>query len=370
VSSLDQSLTRRRFLTRAAGGAAALTVAGFGFNALKFSPTEGETLYASGYNDDFWKYAQASGASASLPFQQVKSGGGQYVRQMIDWRVVQPTPASPLDFSPYDSLRRQAKAHGLKVLPHFLNCCPEFSAPDSSERILYPSPANYENYGGFVAAGMDYFDEVANAAEIWNEPNLPEFGGVPPDVFAALVRASCDAIDYYEGIGAFKSRPKRVVSGGLSVRGDWRSYQSDFTSQVGDRAFDFGLHSYDFRSFTGWTPDALADDIAAQALASVDEATTLLRADQKVWLTEIGVPAKAPLGRSGQARALAAIADGLRVRPRCAAMIVHRLYPNPDDRDEQLPTSAFFDTAVFDAPYGTPEEAYFELAAGWLGASA
>ena len=59
-------------------GAAALTVAGFGFNALKFSPTRGGPLYATGYNDDFWKYAQVGGADASLPFQQVKGGGGQY----------------------------------------------------------------------------------------------------------------------------------------------------------------------------------------------------------------------------------------------------------------------------------------------------
>ena len=167
---------------------------------------------------------------------------------------------------------------------------------------------------------MDYFDEVADTAEIWNEPNLSEFGAVPADVFAALIRASCDAIDYYDSIGVFRFGSKRVVSGGLAVRGDlstgdWRDYQRDFTSLVGDRTFDFGIHSYDFRSFRGWTSDAAADEIARLALAHVDEATDSLDGDQKVWLTETGVSAKAPLGRPGQARALVGIADGLRTRP-------------------------------------------------------
>ena len=351
---------------------AALALAGYGLSRLDTARGPEAVSYATGYNDDFWKYATDGGADSSLPFQHVKSGKGDYVRQMIDWRVVQPTRISPLDFSPYEPLRRQAKSNGLKILPHFLNCSPDFSSPESSGDVRYPSPPNYQNFGAFVAAGMDYFDEVADAAEIWNEPNLPEFGSVPPDVFAALVRASCDAVSYYESINVFGAGSKRVVSGGLAVRGDsttgnWREYQRDLISQADGRSFDFGLHSYDFRSFDGWAADDLADDIARRALAHVDEATLGLNSDQRVWLTETGVSAKAPLGRSGQARTLVGIAEGLRTRPRCAAMIVHRLYPNPDDRDERPPTSSFFSTAVFDEPYRDPQEAYFGLGFAWGG---
>jgi hypothetical protein len=372
--SATEGLTRRRLLGRAAGGAAALVLAGYGLNALRFSPTPAIAPYATGYNDDFSNYAREGGGLASLPFEQVKSGGGQYVRQLIDWRVVQPNPYSRLDFSHYDPLRSYAQANGLKVLPHFINCCPEFRAPSSSGRIRYPAPERYGNFGGFVAAGMDYFDEVADTAEIWNEPNLAKFGAVPPDVFGALIRASIDALSYYESIDAFRAGPKRVVSGGISVSGDspfgpWPDYQREFAAHVGDRAFDFGLHSYDFRAFSGWAADAAADETARQALANVDEAATLLRKGQRVWLTETGVSAGAPLGRPGQARALAAIADGLWSRPACAAMIVHRLYPNPDDPDEQPPTSSFYKTAVFDVPYGTPQQAYFSLADSWGGSS-
>ena len=166
----NRPITRRRFLVRAAGGAAAITVAGFGINAFRLSLSEGEAPYATGYNDDFWKYAKTGGADAPLPFQEVRAGGGEYVRQMIDWRVVQPNPYSPLDFSPYDPLRSLALANGLKILPHFVNCCPEFSAPESTGEVRYPSPERYRNYGGFLAAAMDYFDEVADTAEVWNEP--------------------------------------------------------------------------------------------------------------------------------------------------------------------------------------------------------
>jgi hypothetical protein len=357
-------------LGRAAALVGGLTVAGLGINALRFSPSEAGAPYATGYNDDFWKYAGTGGAKAPLPFQQVRDGGGEYIRQTIDWRLVQPHPFARLDFTPYDALRRLARESGVKVLPHFINCNPQFADPDSSERVRYPRPERYGNFGGFVAAGMDYFDEVADTAEIWNEPNIAKFGAVPAGVFASLIRASCDSVIYYESIGAYRSGPKRVVSGGITVSGDslsgdWRAYLRKFIAPLADKRFDVGLHSYDFRSFSGWDAGALADDIAANALANVDEATALLRPDQKVWLTETGVPAKAPLGRPGQARALAAIADGLRDRPRCAAMIVHRLYPNPDDREEQMPTSAFFDTAVFDAPYGEPQEAYFGLESAW-----
>jgi hypothetical protein len=291
---------------------------------------------------------------------------------MIDWRLVQPTAASALDFSHYEPLKIRAKESGVKVLPHFINCPLELSAPESTGDIRYPAPAYHQFFGGFVAAGMDYFDEVADVAEIWNEPNLPEFGGVPADVFASLIRASCKSIAYADSAGGFSYGAKRVVSGGLAVRSDpltggWRDYLRDFTGPLGDKAFDVGLHSYDFRSFSGVSSDAAADDIAERALANVDDAADLVRDDQKVWLTETGVSAKEPLGRPGQARALAGIADGLRTRPRCGAMIVHRLYPNPEDPDEQPPTSSFHSTAVFDVPYGRPQAAYFRLNSSWRG---
>ena len=200
---------------------------------------------------------------------------------MIDWRVVQPNALSPFDFSPYDSLRKLAIVNGLKVLPHFINCLPELSAPESLEAVRYPSPESYGSFVAFVATGMKYFDEVADTAEIWNEPNLREFGSLPPQVFAALVRASSDGLGYFGRSGAFQFGPKRVVSGGLSPKGetagDWQAYRRDFLEVVGDKDFDFGLHSYDFRNFDGWESNALAEDIAAATLANVDAAAEGLK---------------------------------------------------------------------------------------------
>ena len=342
--------------------------------------------YATGYNDDFWKYAMTEGRQASLPFEQVKAGHGQYVRQMIDWRLVQPTASSPLDFSPYDPLRDLAKDHELKVLPHFVNCCPEFRDPESTggsrcDRaadqgcIDYPSPANYERFGAFVAAGMDYFDEVADTAEIWNEPNIADFGALPPAVFASLVRASCDWIAHYESLGdVYSHGGKRVVAGGLAGSDPaFLDYMQEYLAAVPDRTFDVGLHSYDFRWFGGnrpgrgrpWTSNEAGDEVARKILSRVSDSIRLLRSGQRIWLTETGVSARAPIGRQGQARALGKVARALSSHHRCAAMIVHRLYPNPNDPQEQSENGPFYETGVFDQPYGTAQPAYTELAVAW-----
>ena len=383
----NEGLTRRRFLGRAAAGVAGLALAGATFRALSNSLTEASVPYATGYNDDFWKYATADVPDPALPFAQVKAGSGQYIRQMIDWRLVQPSPSSPLNFSHYDRLRDIAKDEGLKVLPHFVNCCPEFRDPASTggERcdratdqgcIDYPSPANYERYGAFVAAGMGYFDEVADTAEIWNEPNIDDFGALPPNVFASLVRASCDWLAHYEALGnvVYSRGPKRVVAGGLAGSDpDFLGYLQEYLAAVPDRTFDVGLHSYDFHWYADdrpgygrpWTSDEAADEVAKTILTRVSDVTRYLRDGQRVWLTETGVSAREPIGREGQARALGQIAQDLRSEPRCAAMIVHRLYPNPNDPQEQSENGPFFETGVFDQPYGTAQPAYAELAVAW-----
>ena len=380
-----RGLTRRRFLGRAAAGVAGLTLAGATYRALNESFSQATVPYATGYNDDFWKYATTGGPDASLPFAQVKAGYGQYVRQMIDWRLVQPSPSSPLDFSHYEPLREHAKEAGLKVLPHFVNCCPEFRDPASTggERcdraadqgcIDYPSPENYERYGAFVAAGMDYFDEVADTAEIWNEPNIDDFGALPAEVFAALVRASCDWLAHYEDLGKVYGRGgKRVVAGGLAGSDPaYLDYLQEYLAAIPDRTFDVGLHSYDFRWFVDdrpgygrpWTSNEAADEVARRILARVSDVSGYLRDGQQVWLTETGVSAREPIGREGQARALLQIAQGLRSQTQCGAMIVHRLYPNPNDPQE-AENGPFYETGVFDEPFGTAQPAFHELTVAW-----
>ena len=66
------------------GGIAGLAVVGFGVRAVQLSLSESAAPYATGYNDDFWKYAMADRPDASLPVMGVDACKGGWIGAVLD----------------------------------------------------------------------------------------------------------------------------------------------------------------------------------------------------------------------------------------------------------------------------------------------
>lgn len=412
-------LTRRSLLKRAGAGAALL--AGTGFLLERTLSEDRPRGYLTGFNDDFLAYSATGFAGQTM--QKVRRSNGTALRFGVNWGQVQAAGPRNFDFTPYNRLYGLALHHGLQLLPTVFGC-PDWAGPvmharrrtdagpafpDESFRTC--SPEHDHRFGHFVAATMRHFDTfsmhgrptVIQAAEIFNEPNLWTFGEVPADRVRELANAAAEAVAADQAAGAF-SVPMSVISGGLGPvsalqvrnrlglppRISWQQYLRELLD--GPVRFDVGIHSYESGKPPGEVLDTAeenpsdqfsrgreyADWQADQILDRVDQTLELAPGD--VWITETGASSAAlwpedifspayrnEFGQRIQAEVLAQVAAGVRSRPRCRAMIVHRLFSN--DQAEPPPgdgqNSAHFQSGIYESVNGQPKLAVKALAENW-----
>jgi len=415
-----RSLTRRKFLRRAGGYGAALgATSAFGL----FQAGEAQASppnYLTGFNDDFNGYAGTSYASATL--DRVKFCNGKAIRIGVNWADVQAGGPSSYDWTNYDTIYAQALGKGVQILPTVFGCPswanPQVTAPPHPKTGLYPDPAyrtchpSYDSaFGNFVDQVVRHFDfftkyyglsKVITGVEITNEPNLWTFGSVPSSRLRDLTTAAANAVATSQGAGAF-SGPMRVISGGLAPVSEilpgnpnfppqqhWWAYLVDLVS-TGSTAYDVGFHSYELdkppssvltipentpsnpfgraAQYVNWQSTNIVDQIdLAHQLSGRD-----------IWVTETGAssgctwkngvksdifsdPYRATNGPTIQADVLAEIADEMKTRPWCKAMIVHRLYSN---NTGEPPNTAYYQYGVYDAINGNVKVAAYVLQIHW-----
>ena len=137
-----------------------------------------------------------------------------------------------------------------------------------------PSP---EEFGEAVSvalrcAGPECGEAVARieGIEVWNEPNIPEFGGLPPDYVAALCRAALEA----------RTDPSvPVIAGGLFCGGEgWQEYLAQLRDLTPPEV-DLAVHSYAF--------NASPKRVLARCLGDLREARRIA-GPRGLWLTEYG----------------------------------------------------------------------------------
>lgn len=355
---------------------------------------------------------------------RVRECGAGVIRFGINWGEVQRDGPASFDWSLYDPLCRQAITAGIVVLPTLYGC-PDWASPQVTaepwsghepelpgEHFRTCSPEHDADFGRFADRTLRHLDAagprtgehpVVAGIEILNEPNLWTFGAVPAYRARELTGAAAAAVAAAESAGAYSHR-MRVISGGLAPaaavqpgnpngyppRPAWQEYLAELAGGP-DPGFDVGFHSYE----TGKPPDGVlsipeddpadplgrADEFAGWQAGSIldklDEALSLTDAD--VWLTETGASSASPwpedifspgyrelAGEQIQAEVLSRVADGLRSRPRCRSMIVHRLYSNDDaEPPPAADDSPHYQYGVYDSIDGRPKLAVPALAAAW-----
>ena len=97
----------------------------------------------------------------AIAFARMREAGLLCVRFDLGWRLCQPTPDSPLDFSRYDRVFESAEAEGIEPLP-ILNWAPRWAVP-VTEHI--------EEWRAYVRAAAERYRGRVAAWEVWNEPN-------------------------------------------------------------------------------------------------------------------------------------------------------------------------------------------------------
>ncbi|HEU5252343.1 MAG TPA: twin-arginine translocation signal domain-containing protein [Solirubrobacterales bacterium] len=373
MADQDQSegLSRRRFLTAAGGGAAALALGNIKLPSAEAAALPPVRGFMDGWNEVLTGWGVTFGKWAASPSN---NGSVRYVRQIIDWNEVQNGGPGAFDFTRYWALREHLREWNtenpqrpLRILPVCMGC-PQWAQPWGYQCPVYWNWCHESHdgqFGTFVAETLKYFDapgyRLVDAVEIWNEPNTPEFGAVPYSRFAGLVWNG----QYYAGLyyqqGNY-SRPMTVLAGGIAMFGPasktstcvqggtsppgeggsmngwsyengkfvripmtWQTYLKSFQESIQWSTFDLGIHPYVFSS----------EGTAAKILTLFDEAKNLtVQASgvplRNLWVTETGCSSRSPWGQQGQQDVLLSVTEGLAQRSRCKAMIVYRMWDDSE----------------------------------------
>ena len=186
-----------------------------------------------------------------------------------------------------------------------------------------PHP-DYDAYWSRMARELLLRYPDAAGVEVWNEPNILPFGSIPPERYAQLLRAVCDA-------KAAVGSNVPVVSAGLwhtepkPGQIGWQAYLRRFLGLVADRHFSVGLHPYP-RGGRSATAEDLARSVAEQ-IRSVKSIT-----GRPVWITETGV-STGDVSAEVQAKSLRLIYKDTFATARIRAVFFFRLV-DPTDRPD------------------------------------
>ena len=96
-----------------------------------------------------------------IAFTRMREAGLKCARFDLGWRLCQPTPDAPLDFSRYDRVFESAGAEGVGLLP-ILNWAPRWAVPVTE---------HLGEWRAFVRAAAERYRGRVAAWEVWNEPN-------------------------------------------------------------------------------------------------------------------------------------------------------------------------------------------------------
>jgi MYXO-CTERM domain-containing protein len=118
------------------------------------------------------------GVNTHLPgtdvLDAVKDLGMSWIRIDVNWFQMQPSQASPPDFSAVDQVVKEASARGLKVFAT-LAYAPAWAADpdtDGKPNNNVPKPGEFQK---FCQAAAAHFNGSITHFGTWNEPNLKDF---------------------------------------------------------------------------------------------------------------------------------------------------------------------------------------------------
>jgi hypothetical protein len=234
----------------------------------------------------------------------VAATGARWVREDLDWALVQPAGDQPPQWASFDALVDHAAQRGLRVLP-ILGGTPCWAAPPGTPTAECPRslPADAPAFGRFAAAAAARYGPGgsfwalrprldAGMAPAWLEViNEPYFAGstatVDPAryalVFAEAVRAGRAANPAVRWLLA-TTTDARLADGS---RADWAPAMAAAVADLGTLADGLAVHAYPGDRAPAGRVAAFVTDAARR----VRDATG---ADLPVWVTELGYSACGP----------------------------------------------------------------------------
>lgn len=193
--------------------------------------------------------------------QLVNEMGFGWVKQMFEWRYIEPHEKGKFDWVEPDRVVSEVEKAGLKMIAR-LGDQPKWANPG-----IWPTvgpPRDLADFGNFVGALAERYKGRIQAYQIWNEPNLArEWGNQPPNPaqYAEMLRIA--------NLEVKKADPNaRVITAGLSpttAAGAIAMPDVEFARgmyKAGAReSFDFlGVHAAGYKAPPELSPDEIAKD--------------------------------------------------------------------------------------------------------------
>ena len=209
--------------------------------------------------------ARADFADRAQVFAMMREAGLGCVRTDLGWRICQPRPDAPFDFSRYDQIFAAAEAEGVAMLP-ILDWPPQWAQPVVD---------HLEEWRAFVRAAAEHYRGRVVGWEIWNEQNLKYFWGDTPNAadYVKMLRVANEEIRAVD-----PSVP--ICSGGLAGA-DSNYLEAMYAAGAKDYFDIFAVHPYCHPN----PPEFFLDEAMGRMrriMASHGDA------DKPIWITEMG----------------------------------------------------------------------------------
>ena len=258
-----------------------------------------KTQQRFGFNEWWYRGDIAADKLASM----AKKSGSNVARIPVPWGAFESAPGQ-YNFGELDRVVGALQAKGIKPILVPVGP-PEWAKQPGSPGNGAPAPEAYDDYARFAGELAKRYPKAA-AIEVWNEPNLADYGNIPPAEYAKLLTLTNAEIR--------KNSPTmKVVSAGLSPAKGWQDYLRTTLAQAqGD--FDVAIHPY-----------GRGKDPVQKTLDIFESADALT--NRKVWATEFGF-STSDMGPKQQGKALAE-AYALLKKEGAAAIIAQRLVDDP-----------------------------------------
>ncbi|MFL5322141.1 MAG: cellulase family glycosylhydrolase [Myxococcaceae bacterium] len=250
--------------------------------------------------------------------QMAQQTGAQVGRLNVCWDQIETSPGvyDQAALGRLDDTIAAMEAHGIKPVLVAISA-PAWSHPsnpDPTARI--PQDPQFDGaFGNFTAMVANRYKDAA-AIEIWNEPNLPDYGNIPPQRYAQMLTAATAAIHA-------QSPDTKVLSAGLSPVNQTKDHPSweQYLKVVMQNAkgdFDVAIHPY--------ARGGDAKTLAAKTERQYAEARQIAQRD--IWITEMGF-SSGDMSQTKQAKALRDTFEQLEGKKHLESVIVHRLMDDP-----------------------------------------
>jgi hypothetical protein len=264
-----------------------------------------------GFYGVFWdgKVKDKSGSNTRLrEWDRMVRSGVESVRTTFDWAAAQRGPELPVSFGQTDPLVRLAATHDIELLP-VVTTPPRWARGGQAP---YSAPVHPSDYAAYVVALIGRYGPQGSywashpgvprkpirAWEIWNEPPLDYYYGVPAGEdwaasYGKLLRVSHDAIKAADP-GA------RVVLAGLP-NASW-----DFLRALYERGDVKG--NFDVAAVHPYTSQrhGVIEIVRRFRKVMADKGD----GDTPLWVTELGLPAA--IGRANSSTTLQTSDDGMK----------------------------------------------------------